>query len=299
MTARLRSLLTAPASRPDLMAKAPRSGPDAVFLDLEDGVPPGAKLSARPDAHTAAESLLADHPKLLVFARVNGLSTPWFDDDVAEALPLGLTGVVVPKLESSTDVDTVEAALDRAGLGGLPVMAGIESAAGVARVEEILRPPVAWCYFGAEDYVADLGGIRTPGNLEVLYARSRVALAARVAEVHAIDQIVADLRDETRYLHDAEEGRALGYQGKLCIHPAQVALAHQVFTPSAEEVERARRLLAAYDAAAARGEATLDFEGQMVDEPMARRARATLAAIGEPVITTPGSSPSAPRTRPR
>jgi citrate lyase subunit beta/citryl-CoA lyase len=299
MTARFRSLLTAPASRPDLMDKAPRSGPDAVFLDLEDGVPPGAKVSARPDARAAAESLLADHPKLLVFVRVNGLSTPWFHDDVAEALPPGLTGVVVPKLESSADVDAAVGALDGAGLGGLRLMAGIESAAGVARVEEVLRAPVAWCYFGAEDYVADLGGARTPENLEVLYARSRVALAARVAGVHAIDQIVADLRDETRYVHDAEQGRALGYQGKLCIHPAQVALAHQVFTPSSEEVERARRLLAAYDAAAAEGEATIDFEGEMVDEPMARRARATLAAVGDDAVTTPGSSPSAPRTPPR
>lgn len=278
---RLRSLLTAPASRPDLMAKAPRSGPDSVFLDLEDGVPPDAKVAARGNARAAAKSLLEEHPELLVFVRVNGLTTPWFSDDVAEALPPGIAGVVVPKLESSGDVEAVEAALRGVGLSGLPVLAGIESAVGVARVEEVLRPPVAWCYFGAEDYIVDLGGVRTPANLEVLYARSRVALAARLAEVHAIDQIVADLRDETRYLRDAEEGRSLGYRGKLCIHPAQVALAHQVFTPSAEEIERARRLLAAYDAAAARGEATLDFEGEMVDEPMARRARATLAAVGE------------------
>jgi citrate lyase subunit beta/citryl-CoA lyase len=137
---------------------------------------------------------------------------------------------------------------------------------------------VRWCYFGAEDFVADMGGVRTPGNTEVLYARSRVALAARLGAVHALDQIVADFRDDARYLTEAHEARALGYGGKLCIHPAQVSLAHQAFTPSSDEVDRASRLLAAYEDAAARGEATIDFEGEMVDEPMARRARSVLDA---------------------
>lgn len=278
---RVRSLLTVPASRPDLVAKAPRAEPDAVFLDLEDGVPPAAKEAARAHARSAPGELVRARPGLAVFVRVNGLGTPWFEGDLAEALTPELTGVVVPKMESRADVDAVTAALGRVGLAGLPVMAGIESARGVARVEEILAPPVRWCYFGAEDFVADMGGVRTPTNLEVLYARSRVALAARLAEVHAIDQIVADFRDEARYLADAHEGRALGYRGKLCIHPVQVSLAHRAFTPSAEEVERARRLLAAYEAAVARGEGTLGFEGEMVDEPMVRRARAVLDAAGD------------------
>ena len=275
---RMRSLLTVPATRPDLAEKAPRSAPDALFLDLEDGVPPNAKESARPNAVDAARMLTREHPGIQVFVRVNGIATPWFAEDVATALVPELTGVVVPKLESAADVAVVGDALAAAGVGHLGILAGIESAAGVARAEEVLRGPVRWCYFGAEDFVADLGGTRTASNLEVLYARSRVAIAARLGDVHAIDQILADFRDDDRYLRDASEARALGYRGKLCIHPAQVVLAHDVFTPSAEEVEHARRLLAAYEAAAARGEATLDFEGEMVDEPMARRARTVLAS---------------------
>lgn len=275
---RMRSLLTVPATRPDLAEKAPRSAPDALFLDLEDGVPPNAKESARPNAVEAARMLARENPGIQVFVRVNGIATPWFADDVATALVPELTGVVVPKLESAADVAVVGDALAAAGVGHLGILAGIESAAGVARAEEVLRAPVRWCYFGAEDFVADMGGVRTTSNLEVLYARSRVALAARLGDVHAIDQILADFRDDDRYLRDASEARALGYRGKLCIHPAQVALAHSVFTPSAEEVDHARRLLVAYEAAAARGEATLDFEGEMVDEPMARRARQTLAS---------------------
>jgi len=275
---RMRSLLTVPATRPDLAEKAPRSAPDALFLDLEDGVPPNAKESARPNAVDAARMLTREHPGIQVFVRVNGIATPWFAEDVATALVPELTGVVVPKLESAADVAVVGDALAAAGVGHLGILAGIESAAGVARAEEVLRAPVRWCYFGAEDFVADMGGLRTASNLEVLYARSRVAIAARLGDVHAIDQILADFRDDDRYLRDASEARALGYRGKLCIHPAQVVLAHDVFTPSAEEVEHARRLLAAYEAAAARGEATLDFEGEMVDEPMARRARTVLAS---------------------
>ena len=275
---RLRSLLTVPANRADLVAKAPRSAPDAVFLDLEDGVPPDAKVGARADARAAAVALREAAPTLQVFVRVNALDTTWFDGDMAEALDPEITGVVVPKVESVDDVGAIIDALARADRRDLGILVGVESAVGVARAEAVLQAPVRWCYFGAEDFVADMGGVRTTGNQEVLYARSRVALAARVGGVHAVDQIVADFRDDGRYVHEAEEGRALGYRGKLCIHPAQVPLAHEVFTPSHTAVEHARRLLAAYEEAARRGEATIAFEGEMVDEPMARRARAVLAA---------------------
>ena len=279
---RMRSLLTVPANRADLAAKASRVEPDAVFLDLEDGTPPDAKEAARATAVASARMLVRDHPGIQVLVRVNGITTPWFAGDVSEALVPELTGVVVPKLESAADVAVVTDALAAAGVPELGILAGIESAAGVARAEEVLHESaVRWCYFGAEDFMADMGGVRTESNLEVLYARSRVALAARLGDVHAVDQILADFRDADRYVRDASEARALGYRGKLCIHPAQVALAHQVFTPSAAEVDRAERLLAAFADATARGEATLAFEGEMVDEPMARRARATLFAAGE------------------
>jgi citrate lyase subunit beta/citryl-CoA lyase len=121
-----------------------------------------------------------------------------------------------------------------------------------------------------------MGGVRTPGSREVLYARSRVVLAARLAGVHPLDQIVAGYGDEAAFVADADEGRALGYRGKVCIHPNQVAWANRVFAPSPEQLERARRLLDAYEAAARSGDAVIVFDGQMVDEPMARRARALL-----------------------
>jgi citrate lyase subunit beta/citryl-CoA lyase len=261
-----------------MVAKLPRSGPDGVVIDLEDAVPPDAKGDARRHAREMGERLAAEHPELGVYVRLNAVRSPWFTDDVDEALGPALTGVVVPKLDSPNDIDVVSAALERRRLEHLLLIAGIETAAGVARIDDLLREPVVAAYFGAEDFITDMGGVRTDSGFEVLYARSRVAVAARLAGVHAIDQIVPRFDDEERFLDDARAGRAIGFGGKLCIHPSQVPLANQVFSPSAEEVDHARRLVAAHDAATARGEAAIAFEGQMVDEPMVRRARDTLGA---------------------
>lgn len=280
---RLRSLLIAPANRPEVTAKLPRSGPDGGVLDLEDAVPAAAKVEARADAHNVGAHLRAEHPTTAWFVRVNPPGTEWFDGDLASALPDGLSGVVVPKLESAAQVGKVRAALTASGHADLGILAGLETAAGVEHAPEVLHAyGVIGAYFGAEDYIADVGGVRTAGGHEVLYARSRVVLAGRLAGVPVVDQIVADFRDDDRFRADAAAGRALGFAGKLCIHPGQVALAHEAFTPSAEEAERARRLVEAYEQATAAGSAAIDFEGQMVDEPLARQARAIIAATEPP-----------------
>ncbi|HYF45836.1 MAG TPA: CoA ester lyase [Acidimicrobiales bacterium] len=264
---RLRSLLFAPGNKAEVLAKLPRSGPDGVVLDLEDAVPSDAKDEARQVVAAAAPALVTEHPELSVFVRVNAVPSEWFAADIA-ALPEGIAGIVVPKLESADQV---------AALPPLPVIAGLETAAGVARAEAVLADgQVVAAYFGAEDYVADMGGVRTLESTEVLYARSAVALAARLTGTLALDQVVTDLRDEERFRADAAVGRSLGYRGKLCIHPAQVAWAHEAFSPSEQELDRARRLLAAYEEAKAAGTAAIAFEGQMVDEPLARQAQALL-----------------------
>ncbi len=258
-----------PANRPDLAAKAPRSQPDLIVLDLEDAVPPQEKAPARAGLRDAAASAGATGTPVAV--RVNPVGSPWFDEDLA-ALPSGTAVVVVPKLDTAAAADEVRAA-------GVPVVAGIETVRGVATAQQWLSAELAGCYFGAEDYVADLGGVRTPGNEEVATARALVAMAARLAGVPALDMVTLDFGDDERYLREAAEARALGYAGKLCIHPAQVPLAHRAFTPSDEEVERARRLLAAYEEAVAAGRATLAFEGEMVDEVVAKRARAVIGSV--------------------
>jgi citrate lyase subunit beta/citryl-CoA lyase len=266
MTTRWRSLLFVPANKPELAAKATRSGPDVVTLDLEDAVPPAGKAEARVTLQEAAAVLVG---QVAVCVRVNPPGTEWFADDVA-SLPDGLEAVIVPKLESADQLRALDGVL-----GGRNVLAGIETVRGVVDARELLRPPVTACYFGAEDYIADLGGVRTPENHEVDVPRAMLAMAARLAGVPALDMVTTDFRDEERFVAEARAARSLGFAGKLCIHPAQVALANQAFLPSAQEVEWASALLAAFEAA---GGVAIAHEGQMVDEPVAARARAILAA---------------------
>ncbi len=271
---RLRSLLFAPAVRPDLLRKMPRTGADAIVIDLEDATPPEAKDTGRAEMRSAVADLAGQLP---VLVRVNDDTTPWHDDDLDSLPTEGLAGIVVPKIETIAGLDSLAARLADRGLN-MPVIGGGETALGVADARSLLAHDVISAgYFGAEDFVADLGGVRTASNDEVAYARAQIALAGRLANVTVIDQIVADFTDDDRCRRECLEARAMGYGGKLCIHPSQVSIANAAFLPSSEEIDRARRLLEAYDVAKAQGVASVAFEGQMVDEPVAVQARRVLA----------------------
>lgn len=275
---RVRSLLFAPAVRPDLLRKMPRTGADAIVIDLEDATPPNAKADGRANLVELAPELVE---QIAVYVRINDDTSEWHEDDL-DSVPAGLQGIVVPKIETIAALDALQDGLRKRGLSDLVLIGGIETALGVADARELLAHPVIdAAYFGAEDFIADMGGVRTPSNTEVHYARSHVALAGRLAEKLVIDQIVADFRDDDRCDRECREARALGYGGKLCIHPAQVAIAHAAFTPSQDEVDRARRMLAAYAEATAGGVASIAFEGQMVDEPVAIQARRILTLSEE------------------
>ncbi|MEC9394818.1 MAG: aldolase/citrate lyase family protein, partial [Actinomycetota bacterium] len=186
----LRSLLFAPGNRPEVLAKLPRSGPSGAVIDLEDAVPPDHKAEARSIAHRVAPELVGRVP---LFVRVNATDTDHFAADLSDGLPPGLTGVVVPKLESTTTVDAVSNALDAAGHPDLLIVAGLETVAGVVDARTVTtHRRVRWCYFGAEDYVADLGGVRTASNHEVATARAQIGQAAALGGVQAVDMVVAD-----------------------------------------------------------------------------------------------------------
>ena len=155
----------------------------------------------------------------------------------------------------------------------------IETARGVLNVEALAMgadPHLTTLAFGAEDFITDVDGRRTPAGMEVLYARSRVVLAARAAGLDALDQVFVNIRDEDAFRRDAELGRQLGYNGKMCVVPRQIDIANEIFSPSPAEIERCRRLIEACEAAQAAGRGAIDFEGQMIDEPLLKRARAVL-----------------------
>ncbi|GAA1270618.1 CoA ester lyase [Pseudonocardia aurantiaca] len=268
-----RSLLFVPGGRPEMLAKVARSRPDAVVVDLEDAVAPDAKDGAR---EAALAALGAARPGAgTVLLRVNPPGTPWHDADLdaaAKACAAGaLDGVVLPKYERAPQLDALRAALP----AGARVVVGLESALGVADARTLLAERPEAAYFGAEDYIADLGGRRTAAGTEVLYARSRVVLAAHLSGVAALDQAVVAVRDAEAFRVDAEQGRDLGYRGKICLHPIQVELAHAVFTPRAAEVKHARAVLRA----AEQGVGVVD--GQMVDAVHVSLARGVLARAVE------------------
>ena len=266
---RARSLLFMPATRADMIAKIPRIGPDVAVADLEDAVGAADKERARAIAAAAIDAL-GDSP-VTVLIRVNAIGTPWFDGDVAAAAGCAAAGIVVPKLATPQELGHVRQTLAEHSWSDAVLVAGLETALGVADARALLSHGVSAVYFGAEDYIADIGGRRTRAGAEVLYARSRVALAAHLAGLPALDQVVTDLADDEHFLADAAGGRDLGYQGKMCIHPRQVPLAHQVFTPTPAELAHAREVVAAAES----GVAVVD--GQMTDEAHVRMARTTLA----------------------
>lgn len=268
-------MLFGPAQRVDFVEKFVASGTDIGVLDLEDATPEAMKAAAR-DAIAEARPGSAELGGMKLFVRINSLGSAHFADDLEAAAAAGAAGIVVPKLETDREVSDVRGEMVSVGMTDGLLCAGIESAAGVYRALEVAGAGADLIYFGAEDFVTDMGGVRTTDNAEVLYARSRVAIAARMAGVPALDQVVVDYGDDDRFRREAENARALGFHGKLCIHPAQVALAIDSFTPSEAEIVRARALVDAAHKAEQDGLGVISFEGTMVDAPIILRARQVL-----------------------
>ncbi|MBI5090292.1 MAG: CoA ester lyase [Actinobacteria bacterium] len=264
---RMRSLMFVPGDRPDMIAKVTRTRPDVVIVDLEDGVTADRKALARAGTHDAVATIRATDDRCAIAIRVNTVASPWFADDLATGVPPG-TGIVLPKCESAADVAAARA-------GGQWVIAGIESATGLMHVGEIAAAPgVVAVFFGAEDYAADVGGRRTTAGLEVLFGRSAVVAASRAAGVAPIDQVHVAVHDDESFRAECAEGLSLGFEGKMCIHPRQVELLHQVLTPTDDELQAALRILEAYEASAAAGSGICLVDGRMIDEPLVRQARA-------------------------
>lgn len=262
-----------PAHRLELVAKVDRWQPDLAVLDLEDAVPEHAKERTRTGLADALADGLLDGVEAAFVVRVNAPGSPWHEDDltaVAAHVPGTVNGVVVPKAETPAPLQHVRDVLPSAFVVG-----GIETALGAADSRPLLASGLLDAvYFGAEDYVSDLGGRRTPGGDEVHVMRSLVALHARLAGVPALDQAFLRLDDYDGLASETAAGLALGYVGKICVHPDQVAVVHSVQRPSADEEAHARRVL---DAAAG-GVGALD--GVMVDAVHVRMAEQVLARLG-------------------
>jgi citrate lyase subunit beta/citryl-CoA lyase len=270
-----RSVLFTPGDESEMMRKALGGDADVVVFDLEDAVAPDEKAKAREAVDDALGDVPEDAPEIWVrlnpFGDGRGTGTDGRDD--LDALDHEPSCYVVPKAGSAADVERVAEALDERGsdAGLVPI---VESASGVINAGVVADAPrVSAVVFGAEDLTADLGATRTEEGDEVVYARQKVVTAATAAGVDAIDTLWTDFRDEEGLRRDTERGIGLGYDGKLAIHPAQVAVINEAFTPDPRRVEWAERILEAKEEADERGKGVFEVDGEMVDAPLVGQAR--------------------------
>lgn len=287
----VRSMIFTPGDRLDMVEKAVRSGADAVIVDLEDAVSNDNKPTAREN--------LANLPPSTVpyYVRTNGSTTPWFWADVAAVGEADVVGLILPKAESPSIMSQVDGALTIGEMhsgkpaGQITLIPLIESAIGVRLTYEIASASdrVESVMFGGGeqgDLVADLGVEWTPEGIGLMHARSQVVLSARAAGVpYPMEAVFMDFRDNDALRVESEIARTLGYVGKVAIHPGQIPVINDVFTPSPEVVAYQRKVLAAFEDAEAAGKASIAVDGRMVDYAVARVARTIIAraeAAGDP-----------------
>jgi citrate lyase subunit beta / citryl-CoA lyase len=294
-----RSLLAVPATRRKMAEKALASAADAVFLDLEDAVAPDSKAAARTDVVHALEELdWEDRPALF---RANALDTPYFYRDLIEVVERAgdsLDSVMIPKVNRPEDLYAVSMLLSQLELamelerGKIKLEAQIESAEGLANVDSIASATsrLEALHFGPGDFAASMSMPQTsigvmdewdeayPGH-RFHYAMQRIVVAARATGLRVLDGPVADYSDEEGLRRSCLIARSLGFDGKWCIHPAQIGIVNETFSPTARDVEWAKKVVAAYEEANATGSGSVSVDGHMVDAASIKLARNTLGKV--------------------
>ena len=274
-----RSRLYLPGNEPKFLVNAGIHGPDGVILDLEDSVHPSEKDAARLIVRNALRQV--DFMGAERMVRINqgerGL------EDLKFLVPHNVHVILIPKCEDAGQVKAVDekilAVAKQAGLkADVLLMPIVESAAGALRAFEIASasPRVVALTIGLEDYTADIGTRRTPEGRESFWARSQVVNAARAAGVQPIDTVFSDVRDMEGLRESVLEAKGLGFEGKGCIHPRQIDVIHEAFAPTETEIERAKRIVTAFEEAEAKGLGVVSLGSKMIDPPVVKRALHTV-----------------------
>lgn len=273
-----RSVLFSPGDRPELLRKAADTDADVLVFDLEDAVAPGRKAEAR----SAVASVLSDpsfDPDAEVCVRLSGIDLSADLEAICDPANR-LDALMCSKVGGVSDVRSIDRECETRDRR-LPIYALIETAAGVLAAESIAAAEATTALvFGAEDFAADVGADRTDEGTEVLYAREHVVVAAAAAGVDAIDTVYTDFEDREGLAADTEFAATLGYDGKLAIHPAQVSVINDAFTPEPERIEWARRVLQAREEAAVDDRGVFEVDGEMIDAPLIAQAERILDRAG-------------------
>ena len=278
----LRSLLFVPGNRSDMLQKAVRLTPDAFVPDLEDSVPVEEKARAREVTASFLPELAQGGVR--VMPRVNSLDTGLLEDDLAAVVGPYSAGVSVGKIYTPQDVKTIAGMLARleqkAGVpvGHTKLVLWMETAMAIVQAYEICAasPRIVGVAFGAEDFTHDMGIERSADDSEVAVPRSMICVAARAAHVLALDTPYFLFRDPEGLQRNAVASKKIGFKGKFAIHPAQVDIINATFSPSPAEIDYARRVIAAFEAAERTGKGATALDGKVVDVPVVKRARALL-----------------------
>jgi citrate lyase subunit beta/citryl-CoA lyase len=282
-----RSLLFVPGSEPKKLERARESVADTLLLDLEDAVAPQQKDAARENVAAALRSGAYGETELAV--RVNAPRTPWFEADLEAVVAAGATTILLPKAEERDEVARVATAAaaiaserERDGRNGAAphLLLLVESPRGVANalaLGEAAAPAIDALCFGHADFCLEMGLREADATRGIAFhARCQVAIAARAAGVAPIDCVHLAVKDEIAFREDALRGRSLGFEGKLCIHPRQAEIANEVYAPTAEEIDRARRIIEAAERAQSEGRGVFELDGKMIDAPIVALERRVL-----------------------
>ncbi len=278
-----RALLYVPGNERHKIEKATGLGVDSVCLDLEDGVAMNRKVEARQTVADALRSL--DFGRSERLARINGIGSGLEADDLAAVLPVRPDGIIIPKVTNENEVhrvsDQIAIAEGSMGLepGSIRLLLMIENAQGIVNLAQIASAEerVGAIIFGAEDFAADIGAVRTRAGWEVFYARSAVVTYAAANDLQAIDLLDTDFKDLDRLREESLEGARMGFGGKQIIHPNQIAPVQESFTPNDDEIAHAQRVVQAAAEAQAAGSGAFALYGKMVDRPVIKAAERILA----------------------
>ena len=282
-----RTMLYLPGNSPNMLVRGHLFGSDGIIMDLEDAV----AMSEKDAARTMVSKFLrrGDFGSTEVTVRINGVDTEYWKKDLEAVVPhKRLDGIRLPKADSPQIIKDVDEELsrleDKYGIeqGHIKLFCILETAYGIWHAYDVATASkrVAAILPGGEDLVADLKTSRTPEGTELEWSRRMIVIAARAAGVDAIDLMFPRVTDDEGLRKDAQFSKDLGFDGKSVIHPNQIPIIHQIFTPTEKEIEKAQRIIAAAEDAKARGLGTVSVDGRMVDIPVVKRAHYILIKAG-------------------
>jgi citrate lyase beta subunit len=265
-----------------MITKSVTLGVDSICMDMEDGTAINKKAEARATIAKALQEL--DFGASEKLARINSVGSGWEQEDIEAVLPYHPDGIVIPKVESFEQVDWASRIIEDAELkngwkvNSIRILIGVETAKGILNLKEIAaHPRLDAIIFGGEDFAASIGAVRTKDAVELLYARQAVIVACAAYDLQPLDIVTIDYKDLEALKVESEFGARLGFSGKQIIHPNQVQVVQEAFTPSDEAIAYARRIVETFEASQKEGKGAYSLDGKMIDMPLLKNAQKVLA----------------------